>query len=163
MANGFTFNLGGLEKALADIEAYGRVVKEEVNMELTATAHEAADLAKQIAPKDLGALVNGIVAGTSQNEVVELASNAGYSGFQEFGSGTNVDIPADIPGLAEYALQFKGEGKEGTHPVKFRDGSWRMVPYQVNLPAKPFFFPSILTATQNMIPRIKSILEDAGH
>jgi HK97 gp10 family phage protein len=160
-SNGFTFDLQGLNKALADMYKYSAYVKEEVNLELTATVNEAADLAKQLAPVDDGALRNGIVAGGSVNEKATLASNAAYSGFQEFGTGGNVSIPEFAEGLtdlAAYAEQFRGAGLPGYHPVKFKDGSWRMVPNQLNLPARPFFFPAIQSATLEMISRLQKIL-----
>lgn len=68
----------------------------------------------------------------------EVGVYAKYAPFIEFGTGTFVDVPQ---GLEEYALQFKGKGIR-----------------QVNLPARPFFFPAVFKNRQKFIENVKNAL-----
>lgn len=156
----FRFFIPDLNKALADIDKYSARMKSEIDLELSATAEMIVTDAKTLAPADDGQLHNRIEVIRNESFDKEIESGAEYSAFVEFGTGTNVDIPSAPPGLQEYALQFKGQGLQGKHPVKFKDGTWRMVPYQLNLPARPFFFPAYQANTVELPKRIAAILED---
>jgi HK97 gp10 family phage protein len=62
-----------------------------------------------------------------------------YAPYVEFGTGTKVNVPK---GLENYASQFKGKG------IK-----------QVNLPARPFFFPAVEKNSKIFFERVKKLLE----
>ncbi len=68
----------------------------------------------------------------------EVISNAEYSPYVEFGTGALVKIPT---GLESYAEQFKGAGVR-----------------QVNLPARPFMFPSFEEERPKYVKAIEKIL-----
>ncbi len=154
-----TFQIKNLQQALKGIDKYSADVKQAVDDELTATAHEVVGMAQSLAPVDDGNLRANIRVARDEpmNKVIESA--ASYSAYQEFGTGGNVNVPAEPEGLAEYAAQFKGAGLQGKHPVKFKDGTWAMVPYQVNIHAHPFFFPAINAKTVELPKKLKAILE----
>lgn len=155
---GLKFNMKGLEDVLRNIDNLKDEVRAICEDELTATANFIVSDAHAAAPKDLGALRLNIVANhTGLDASVE--SKAEYSAVIEFGSGFNVNIPQyeGLDELAAYALQFKGQGLEGKHPVNIK-GKWVMVPYQLNFLARPFFFPAVQKNTIAMIRRLKKEL-----
>jgi hypothetical protein len=67
-----------------------------------------------------------------------LYSRMPYAPYVEFGTGGLVDVPV---GLEAYAIQFKGAG------VK-----------QVNLPARPYFFPPYLREKPLLLQRLKTLV-----
>lgn len=75
---------------------------------------------------------------TSSNLNVGVGVFAKYAPYLEFGTGTKVDVPA---GLENYAIQFKGKG------IK-----------QINITAKPFFFPAVFKNRAKFIENVKNAL-----
>lgn len=63
--------------------------------------------AKQAAPVNFGFLRSGISSYQVSSGVWEVASSKFYSPYNEWGTVTRVNVPAE---LADYALQFKGRG-----------------------------------------------------
>lgn len=129
---------------LKNIDSYADRVKTEIALELTDTGINIEREAKQKAPVDLGNLRQRIVSTKESELKLNIGSGANYSAYVEFGTGGLVDIPTG-PGLeelSEYAIQFKGRGVR-----------------QVNLPARPFFFPAVSKFTSQLLPNIKKILE----
>ena len=136
----------GLNELLSKIEALKKYSTQEVSNELGAIALNSARRAKRAAPKDTGALQQGI-RGEKQGKQAVVLSAAKYSPYIEFGTAgtrTNVDLH-DMQQLGipdSYAAQFKGKG--------IRD---------VNLPARPFFFNSIRIELQKGLVRIQNKLD----
>lgn len=155
----FTFQIKNLSQALANIDKYSVAVKQGVADELNATAFEIVNDAQALAPVDDGNLRANIRVARDEEFSKLIESGAEYSAYVEFGTGTNVNVPAEPEGLVEFAMQFKGAGLQGKHPVKFKDGTWRMVPYQLNLLPQPFFFPAFQKNTAEMVNRLKEILQ----
>ena len=91
---------------------------------------------------DTGALKNSIQSTpikVSKNQVtggVEVGAN--YAPYVEFGTGTRVKVPSE---LSNFAAQYKGAG------VK-----------EVNLPARPFFYPEVFKQRTELPKRIESTL-----
>lgn len=156
----FAFQIKGLGEFLKSMDNMPNQIKQQLDIELTTTAFAIEADAKKLAPVDLGNLVNNIRVTRNEPLLKWISSEAEYSAYVEFGTGTNVTIWPGFQDLEGYALQFKGEGKQGKHPVKFRDGTWRMVPYQLNLRARPFFFPSFQVHTAGLLDRLKKIIEE---
>lgn len=139
-----TFQIKNLSQALANIDAYSNAVKQEIDDELTNTADGIVlDAQANVSPyTDKGALVASIRIERNDPMQKLIVAWAEYAAYVEFGTGALVDIPAEPPGLAEYAIQFKGAGIR-----------------QVNLPARPYFFPAFLSNTLELAKRFKAILE----
>ena len=157
----FSFKLEGLTETLAKFDSLPDEVKDAVNDELSATATAIRDQAQLLAPVDVAALKEQIKITVAEPLFYQVSSIVDYSAYVEFGTGTKVSIPDLPPDLAAYAIQFKGQGKQGKHPVKIK-GRWAMVPYQLNLRAQPFFFPAYNAATKDLIQRLKAIIEETA-
>ena len=64
---------------------------------------------------------------------------AEYAPFVEFGTGTAVKIPTE---LTEFAGEFKGAGLK-----------------EVNLPARPFFYPEVFNQRKELPKRIEKTIQ----
>ncbi len=157
----FSFKLEGLTETLAKFDSLPEEVQQAVDDELTATAYTMQDTARQLAPVDLSNLKQRIEVSRNEPLIKQVSALATYSAYVEFGTGTKVSISPLPPDLAAYAIQFKGQGKTGKHPVKIK-GRWAMVPYQLNLRAQPFFFPAYNAATKDLVQRLKAIIEETA-
>lgn len=133
----------GLSDALRSLDSYKVDVLKKVESELQGTAMEIVADAKTNASSrgavDKGNLVQSIAITKDAPFDKTIRSNANYSAYVEFGTGTLVDVPA---GLEDYAKQFKGQGIR-----------------QVNLPARPFFIPAFRDNTKKILERLKKILD----
>ncbi len=157
----FAFQIKGLDETLAKFNSLPDEVKQEVDDELSATATNMRDIAHSLAPVDIAALKEHIEITRAEPLLYQVSATRDYAAYVEFGTGTKVSIPDLPPDLAAYAIQFKGQGKTGKHPVKIK-GRWAMVPYQLNLRAQPFFFPAYNAATKDLIQRLKAIIEETA-
>jgi len=86
------------------------ILASEVDGECGAAAKEWDELAKLMAPKDVGFLVGGISNYRKEKMWWEVTSKANYSAYMEWGTKSRVSVPAD---LTAYASQFKGGGGKG--------------------------------------------------
>lgn len=118
-------------------------VKQAFDDELTATAEEIVTEAKLLVPVDVGTLKNSISVTTNEPLHKRVSATAEYAAYVEFGTGTKVNIPGAPKGLQEYAIQFKGKGVR-----------------EVNLPARPYFFPAWQARTVGLVKRLKEIIEE---
>ena len=145
MAQGFKFNLDGMETVLNNLSTYSNNVQQGVQEELSTTAYDIVTDAQQLAPVDLGNLQANIRVKQDGQYAKTITSGADYSAFVEFGTGGSVDIPVFAQGLDDiesYAAQFKGAGIR-----------------QTNMRAQPFFFPSVQKNILNMVDRLKSLIQ----
>lgn len=139
MAKSFVdFKMQGLDKVLSGIDNYVKDVQEEVDLELRSSADTIAAQAKMLAPVDAGQLHNAISVTRNGPMNYEVVAQKHYAPYVEFGTGALVDVPA---GLEDYAIQFKGQG------IK-----------QVNLPARPYLFPSYEAERVKLLARLQKIL-----
>lgn len=132
--------LKGFEQFYAKIKAAPQLIQKEISAEIEASSTQIVGNASKAAPTDLGELKNGISYRKVSDLKFEIISSVHYSPYIEFGTGALVNVPPD---LQEYAIQFKGKG------IK-----------QVNIPARPFFFPAIHKEEPELVKRIKNILDD---
>jgi phage gpG-like protein len=88
---------------------------------------------------DTGRLKNAITQKKISKLNYEIVAQTNYAAYVEFGTGGLVDIPQ---GLEAYAAQFKGKGIR-----------------KVNLPARPYLFPSFIEARAKLIEELKRVLK----
>lgn len=139
MAGGISINIQGLDKVLAAIDTYGNNVQQGVDDVLTANAADIVTEAKTLAPIDDSNLRQNI--GFEDKSLQKnIYSNANYSAYVEFGTGSKVDVPV-IEGmdLPAYALTF------------FVNGQGRMPPH-------PFFFPAVQAGSLRIVGQIEKVL-----
>ncbi len=142
----FSFSLLGtdaLEKRLKD---YSKKIQNRVEEEIEATAQDIRAKAVRRVPvqlKDGGTLKQGITIRPVSKGVWEVASNANYSAYVEFGTGVYAAsyVPTLPKEIQEYARQFYVNGK-GT------------------IPARPFLFNSFLEERVQLVKRIKEIIKN---
>lgn len=138
MASPFELKVTGIEQLQNRIKKLSEAVKVEVVKEIQASGEVIRNAAVVRVPVDTGFLKNSISVKNLDNGVENVAQKD-YSAYVEFGTGTKVDVPA---GLEDYAIQFKGKGER-----------------QVNLPARPFMFPSYFEEKPRLIKRLQNLLD----
>jgi len=131
--NAFYKYLKNLEDDVADY------VRAEVEDSMLAIESEAAN---KVAV-DTGALKNSIQSmpiKISKNQITGgVEVGAAYAPYVEFGTGTKVKVPSE---LSDFAAQYKGDG------VK-----------EVNLPARPFFYPEVFKQRTELPKNIERTLK----
>lgn len=131
--NAFYKYLKNLEDQVADY------VRAEIEDSILAIETDAAS----DVPVDTGALKNSIQSTpikVSKNQITGgVEVGAEYSPFVEFGTGTRVKVPSE---LSNFAAQYKGSG------IK-----------EVNLPARPFFYPAVFKQRQELPKNIERTLK----
>jgi phage gpG-like protein len=135
---GFSIELDGFQEVLTKLAKEGGKIAQEIDDEIAAGVRNMEKSAKRLAPVDTGRLRGSIT--TSRNAFLnwELVAHTNYAPYIEFGTGGLVDVPK---GLEQYAIQFKGKGIR-----------------QVNLPARPFFFPSVFAYQVEIVKNIREII-----
>jgi hypothetical protein len=125
-----------LKEISAEIDDYVRAECEDSLLWI----EEQATLA---VPVDFGFLKNSIqtepIKKTEKGLTGSVEVGSEYAAYVEFGTGTTVDVPA---GLEDFAIQFKGAG------IK-----------QVNLQARPFFYPAVFKQQKLLPEAIKKTIE----
>jgi hypothetical protein len=125
---------------LKKIKNLPREVQEEVEDELQVAIDSIYNEALKLAPTDLAGGVG--IRGSGYKDVRGLEGEVGftnkYAAYQEFGTGSRVNIPL---GLEKYAMTFfvNGEGR---------------------LPATPFLFPAFFREGREFEKRLGNILEE---
>lgn len=136
-------------KVLKKLEKYKIEVEEDVKIAVLDNAKKIELDAKNNAPIDNGKLRQSIYEeqtdekGLSRKIAVGGAARE-YAPYQEFGTGTKVDLKYLVEaGLPEsYAMQYKGKGIR-----------------EVNLKPQPFLFPAFIRHSKGFIDDLKKILE----
>jgi hypothetical protein len=127
-------------KYLKDLEGdVADYVRAEVEDSMLAIENHAAN---QVAV-DTGALKNSIQSmpiKVSKNQITGgVEVGAAYAPYVEFGTGTKVKVPSE---LSDFAAQYKGDG------IK-----------EVNLPARPFFYPEVFKQRTELPKNIERTLK----
>lgn len=138
MSDLLSITVEGLPALLNKIKGMAAHIRQEVDGELSFAAEEIRNEAIDAAAIDKGRLKQGISVSKFSEMNYEVASNALYSPYIEFGTGDLVNVPEE---LTDYALQFKGRGIR-----------------KINLPARPFFFPGFFIMRPKILDNIKKIL-----
>lgn len=103
-------NLKGIQDSLKGID---KKLRQDVGDEINASALKILTDAKRLAPVNFGQLRNQIALEPINDLTFAVEAKASYSPYVEFGTGPQVNVPADF---TSYAAQFKG--KKGG---KFKD------------------------------------------
>jgi HK97 gp10 family phage protein len=131
--NAFYKYLKNLESQVSDY------VRAEIEDSMLAIESEATN---NVAV-DTGALKNSIQSmpiKVTKNEVTGgVEVGASYAPYVEFGTGTKVKVPSE---LSNFAQQYKGDG------IK-----------EVNLPARPFFYPEVFKQRTELPKNIERTLK----
>jgi HK97 gp10 family phage protein len=109
----FAVSLSGMKELEGKLNKLNTALKEDVSNEINASALKIENQAKRMAPVNFGQLRNSIALTKDGDLTYTVAANASYAPYVEFGTGPQVNVPADFK---SYAQQFKG--KSGG---KFRD------------------------------------------
>jgi phage gpG-like protein len=129
-----------LKKKIKSLKDYsGQTLSNEIGK----TGFAIERRSKRKVPVDTGGLKQSIKTFHSGKKAFVEAGKK-YAPFVEFGTGSKVDL-TDMKALGipeSYAKQFKGKG--------IRD---------INLPARPFLFPSARTEFLNLLKRITDKLK----
>lgn len=137
------------QKVIKSLEKYKDEVEKEVKLAVLDNAKNIEFDAKNLAPVDNGDLRQGIYSEKTDEQGLSYKVAAGglgkkYAPYQEFGTGTKVDlsylVEAGMP--TNYAMQFKGRG------IK-----------EVNLKPQPFLFPAFVKNSKTFLKDLKDILK----
>ena len=102
----FAVSLGGMKELEGKLNKLSTALKVDVSDEINASALKIENQAKRLAPVNLGQLRNSIALIKDGELTYSVAANASYSAYVEFGTGPQVNVPADFK---SYAQQFKGK------------------------------------------------------
>lgn len=133
-------SLNAFYKYLKDLEGdVADYVRAEIEDSILTIETDAAN----DVPVDTGALKNSIqstpIKATKDQITGGVEVGANYSPYVEFGTGTRVKVPSE---LSAFASQYKGDG------IK-----------EVNLPARPFFYPAVYKQRQELPKNIERTLK----
>lgn len=140
MAAAISFKVEGLQKVLAQIDTYNQKVQDGIDDVLSGAAEDVVTIAKSLAPVDDNNLRSNINYEDKRFSKT-IRSQAEYSAYLEFGTGSHVDVNNFHEGLEgidlpKYAKEFFVNGKGHINP-------------------HPFLFPAIAEVT----PKIPGLIE----
>jgi len=134
----------GYDELIKKLRALGKEGQKRIAETTEVNAREIEANAKRLAPVDLGVLRNNIKAFAMSDERWKIKANAlgnaPYSAYMEFGTGGEVEVPAE---LKEVAIQFKGKGVR-----------------KVNIRPRPFLYPAFVKGRNQYIKDLEADLKD---
>jgi len=102
----FAVSLSGFKELEGKLKNLTTALKVDAGDEINASVIKIENQAKRLAPVNFGQL-RGSIAHSKDGELTySVAANASYSAYVEFGTGPQVNVPADFK---SYAQQFKGK------------------------------------------------------
>jgi len=141
----FSIRVEGLTNALKDLDK----LKQKSSSGFKAVLHETALNTLRKAQENLSGIdfkdsesniaQSGYVESSGEYSF-EVGFNQEHSVYQEYGTGTEVDVPA---GFEQYALQFIGKGIR-----------------QVNIKPKPYFHPALNDELKEMRKKLRELLKN---
>jgi HK97 gp10 family phage protein len=135
----------GINNAISKIKKLSQEAIQKMEDATEQTAREIELKAKTLAPTDLGKLGQSIQAEKVTEKKWKIVAGgliAPYAPFVEFGTGRMVEAPNE---WKEIAIKFKGAG------IK-----------EVNLPARPYMYPSYIEGRKKYLERLKAIIRRYG-
>lgn len=114
MANGFSFEVKGLDRLLKVFGELPERTQQELKDELKITSWEIRDGAKRDAPTNEARLKQSISTKETGPTSFEVVAQTFYAGYLEFGTKTKTVIPA---GLEDVASQLKGPVSGQGNPI----------------------------------------------
>ena len=137
--------VNGINEAIAKIKRLGREAILQMEAETEALARGIELQAKNLAPTDLGKLGQSIKAEKVTKLKWKVTAGgliAPHAPFVEFGTGTKVKVPEE---WKDIAWAFKGKDIR-----------------EVNLPARPYLYPSYVEGRKKYLERLKAIIRRYG-
>lgn len=130
-----------IQKTISDLK---RITAKELSNELATTAALSVKRAKEYVPVDTGNLKQSIRFERINEKNIAIIAGMKYAPYIEFGTGRGVTMNwLKRVGIPEsYASQFKGSGKK-----------------QVNVYARPFFFPAISKEIDELDTRLNKMID----
>jgi hypothetical protein len=162
-----TVSFEGIEGLNERLQNASQKVFAEVDAEIGASVKDMEAGAKRDAPKDQGLLVNEISSFQEKPLTWSLVSSASYSAFVEFGTRSNVSIPA---GLEAEAAKFRGSqsslsAKQAIFNWCARHGIDKKFWYPIfvkimtqGIRPHPFFFKQLEAEKPQLLNRLQQIL-----
>ena len=138
-----TLDMVNLADVFKDLDKLDVKIQAEVRDEMNASALTIQSNAKRAAPVDLGFLRNSIYLkedSKKQEVVFTVGAKAKYAPYIEFGTGTEVTVPA---GYEELAIVFKAKKAA-----------------KVNIRPQPFLIPAFENEKPKLIERITKLLKN---
>lgn len=135
----------GISEVVAQLRKYGKEVENDIAAVTELTARNIELNAKNIVPTDFGKLGQSIQAIENTKTKWDITAGgliAPYAPYVEFGTGGLVSVPTE---WKEIAIKFKGKG------IK-----------QVNLPARPYMYPSYVKGRKEYLKSLKLVLKKYG-
>jgi len=102
----FALSLSGIKELEGKLKNLTTAIKVDVGDEINASVIKIENQAKRLAPVNFGQLRGSIAHSKDSELTYSVAANASYSAYVEFGTGPQVNVPADFK---SYAQQFKGK------------------------------------------------------
>jgi hypothetical protein len=164
-----TIQVQGLEALKKKLKSIPKDVEVGLDAELHSLSEEYANKAIAAAPRDRGLLIQGIGA-DHQLLFHEVVSSAPYSAYQEFGTRSKVQVPAD---LVAFASQFRSKKSNGDAKKAIYDWCKRVgIPKEawypifikimtVGVTPHPFFFIHLPWAQTEVQKRAQKVVKNA--
>jgi len=169
-----TFKTPDFRQAIAKIEGIEKKKLDEIKEEIEDSSLSIVALAKAASPINESRLRNSISAEKITEFQYNIVAQTKYAAFMEFGTKSNVRIPAGAEEIAAEARNIKGgtiqemqkaierwvrlkgiaKGKE-VKSVAFL--IMRKI-LRVGVKAQPFFFPAIQKETPNLAKKLTKII-----
>lgn len=169
-------DLKGINETIAALRKNGKQAIEDIEDETEFAARWIEKRAKELAPVDMGALSQSILAIEETPLVWNITAGglkAPYAPYVEFGTGRKVQVPAE---LQKEASKFKGKGtgnfKEGLENIEewlVRHGGDKKDAYWVLMNLikngqrpQPFLYPALVEGRKVYLERLKRALKKYG-
>lgn len=161
----------GLKSVVGKLKAFGDEGKLMTSAIIQSTADQITAEAKINAPKNLGKLAQSIIK-QSQNEGLRATVEVGevYGVFVEFGTGAQVEVPAELQDIASQYKGYKsGDFDEFLKEIKAwckQKGIEEEAAYPIavsilkkGLKPQPFLWPAYVKHRNELVPKLKKALE----
>ena len=139
-----TLDMINLADVFKDLDKLDVKIQAEVRDEMNASALTIQSAAKREVVVDLSGLRSSIYLKEDSKDkkvVFTVGAKAKYAPYIEFGTGTEVTVPA---GYEELAILFKGKNTA-----------------KINIRPQPFLIPAFENEKPKLIERITKLLKDA--
>ena len=172
---GISLDVIGEKELIKQLNNLSPELMKIIDHETRASADDIVENAKKLAPTDRGFLHNNIfhepLKDSKESVTYSIIANAEYAAFVEFGTGSKVQVPAELQDQANNAKRVKGSFKEGLENIKGwcrRKGIDESAAYVIfmsilkkGISPKPFMYPAFVAERKLYIKRISKMLKTA--
>jgi HK97 gp10 family phage protein len=160
----------GTGKLIAQLREFSNEGAKLASAEVEASAREIAGTAQRLAPANFGKLKQGIEPEKINSLTWEIIANTPYAGFVEFGTGVNVNVPAELSEIASAIKNGpKGNFEDGLRSIQDwcrAKGIDERAAYPIfmsilknGLRPQPFLFPAWKQGGAKLEKNLKNTLE----